>query len=257
MKMLLLFFFTALCASAAAAQVAPVASGVYRWHEPTGVETDTGETRPILGGTTTPLAHLEIRAATLAPGQASHAGPAHGDLEELVIVKEGALTVTLNGQRRVLGPGSVAVILPGDGHGFENAAAAPVTYYVFQYRAKAPVDVERGQHAGGSFLVDWNDVAMQETDTGGRRQHFDRPTAMFERFEMHVSTLNEGLTNHAAHTHPAEEFVLVIKSEVEMLIGESYQKASTGDLIFLASLIPHALNNIGSGPTEYFAFQWQ
>lgn len=119
------------------------------------------------------------------------------------------------------------------------------------------MDIERGQNAGGSFMVDWNDVVMEETATGGRRQNFDRATAMFERFEMHVSTLKENLTNHAAHTHQAEEFVLIIKSEVEMLVGESDHKASTGDLIFLASMIPHALNNIGTGQTEYFAFQWQ
>ncbi len=245
-----LLLLTALWASAATAQVDAVQSGVYRW-------TDTDATRPILDGVTTPLAHLEIRAVTLAPGQSSPPGPAHDELEALVIVKEGALRVTLEGGQDVLGPGSVAVVLPGDAHGFENAADAPVTYYLFRYRSKAPVDAERGQNAGGSFLVDWNDVTMQETETGGRRQHFDRPTAMFERFEMHVSTLNAGLTNHAAHTHPAEEFVLIIKGEVEMLVGETYQKASPGDIIFLASLIPHALRNIGGGPTEYFAFQWQ
>jgi len=236
--------------SAATAQVGSVASGVYPWHE-------EATAKPILAGTTTPLAHLQIEAATLAPGEASHTGPAHSDLEELVIVKEGTLTVTLAGQRQALGPGSVAVILPRNGHGFENAGTAPAAYYVFQYRSTAPWKGARGQHAGGSFLVDWNDVAMQETATGGRRQHFDRPTAMFERFEMHVSTLNEGLTNHAAHTHRAEEFVLIIKGEVEMLIGDAYQKASPGDLIFLESMIPHTLNNIGRGPTEYFAFQWQ
>jgi (S)-ureidoglycine aminohydrolase len=252
----LVFFLTVFCASAAMAQVDSVTSGVYHWGDLAVAATDTGARRAILEGSTTPLAYLEIHTATLDPGMASP-GQAHDDLEELVIVKDGALNATLGEEHRVLGPGSVAVVLPGDEHGFENAGDAPVTYYVFRYRAKTPVDLERGRDAGGSFLVDWDDVTMQETETGGRRQHFDRPTAMFERFEMHVSTLNEGLTNHAAHTHRAEEFVLVIKGQVEMLVGEAYYKASAGDLYFLASLIPHALNNVGSGPTEYFAFQWQ
>jgi (S)-ureidoglycine aminohydrolase len=74
---------------------------------------------------------------------------------------------------------------------------------------------------------------------------------------MHVSTVRAGLTNHAAHTHPAEEFVLMMKGDVEMQIGESHPGASTGDVIFLESMIPHALNNTGTGTTEYFAFQWE
>lgn len=245
------------CAAAATAQVDSVASGVYPWHAPASEATGADAMRPILEGSTTPLAHLEVHTATLAPDEVSHNGPAHGDFEELVIVKDGALTVTAGGRRQALGPGSVAVIFPGDDHTFANDASAPATFFVFQYRSRAPVDAARGRKAGGSFLVDWDDVVMRETATGGRRQMFDRATAMFDRFEMHVSTLKEGLTNHAAHTHRAEEFVLVIKGEVEMLIGEAYQQAAVGGLIFLESMIPHALNNIGSGPTEYFAFQWQ
>jgi quercetin dioxygenase-like cupin family protein len=75
---------------------------------------------------------------------------------------------------------------------------------------------------------------------------------------MHVSTLNEGLTNHTAHTHGAEEFVVMIKGEVVMLIGEENYSCSIGDVIFLSSMIPHSLNNTGMGETMYFAFQfWQ
>ncbi len=240
-----------------ASNVDELGSGVYRWDALAAETTETGERRAILEGATTDLAHLILHATTLAPGEAPHAAHRHAELEEMIIVKEGRLKVAIEGDAKVLGPGSVALVLPGDLHGFENAGDAPATYYVFRYRSRAPVDLERGRRAGGSFTVDWDDVAMTETEVGGRRQHFDRATAMFERFEMHVSTLNEGLTNHAAHTHRAEEFVVVIKSEVEMLIGETRERAAAGDVIFLASEIPHALDNKGSGQTEYFAFQWQ
>jgi (S)-ureidoglycine aminohydrolase len=251
----LVFLLLASCAPVAVAQVDSVASGVYRWQAPAAAGMEAA--RPVLAGGTTPLAHLEVEAATLAPRTSAHAGEAHDDVEELVIVKTGTLTVTAGGYRQALGPGSVAVIFPGDGHTLENAAAEPATFFVFQYRSRAPVDAARGRKAGGSFLVNWDDVVMRETETGGRRQIFDRATAMFDRFEMHVSTLKEGLSNHAAHTHRAEEFVLVLKGEVQMLIGEAHRKAAVGDLIFLESMIPHALDNIGSGPTAYFAFQWQ
>jgi (S)-ureidoglycine aminohydrolase len=107
-------------------------------------------------------------------------------------------------------------------------------------------------------MLDWNEVEYKKSQIGGRRDFFHRPTAMLNNFEMHVSTLNEGLTNHPAHTHGAEEFVVMINGDVVMLIGAENYECSTGDVIFLSSMTPHSLNNSGTGETIYFAFQfWQ
>ncbi len=243
--------------ASAMAQIDSLTSNVYRWHDLKVEKSEARERRQILEGSTTDLEYFEIHATTVEPKKSPHAGHSHDDTEELVIVKEGTLKVTIKDESRILGPGSIALAMPGEQHGLENASDTPATYYVFRYRSKSPVNIERGKKAGGSFMVNRNDVAMQKTETGGRRQHFDRATSMFERFEMHVSTLNAGLTNHKTHTHRAEEFVLITQGEVEMQIGDSFHKAAAGDLIFLASEIPHALRNIGSEQTEYFAFQWQ
>lgn len=254
----MIFFFSLLYGlTALVGRPETLPAGVYRWDALPVEARETGERRAILEGSTTDLDTLLIHATTLLPGRSPHPAHVHADLEELVIVRDGRLGVTIGGVRTVLGPGSVAVAQPGEAHGFENAGDAPVTYYVFRYRARVPVDTARGRAAGAAFTVDWDDVAFTPTATGGRRQHFDRPTAMFERFEMHVSTLNEGLTNHAVHTHRAEEIVLILRGEVEMQIGDRRERAAPGDLVFLASEVPHALDNVGSGPAEYFAFQWQ
>ena len=239
------------------AQIDSLESNVYRWHDLPVEKSEAGERRQILKGSTTDLEYLEIHATTIEPKKSPHASHSHDDTEELIIVKEGMLKVTVKGESQVLGPGSIAIAMPGEQHGLENSGDTPVTYYVFRYRSKSPVNIERANNSGGSFVVNWDEVAFQATETGGRRQHFDRATSMFDRFEMHVSTLNEALTNHKTHTHRAEEFVVIIKGEVEMQIGDSWHKASAGDLVFLASEIPHALRNLGSGQTEYFAFQWQ
>jgi (S)-ureidoglycine aminohydrolase len=93
--------------------------------------------------------------------------------------------------------------------------------------------------------------------TGGRRKVFNRPTSMFENFAAHVTTLNAGLQNHAIHTHRVEELVVIRRGEVEMQIGEEWHRASAGDVVFLASQVPHALGNVETAPTEYFAIQWR
>lgn len=229
-------------------------SDVFPWNAP-DARSDHKQ-RFILGGPTTTLAHLEVHAVTLAPGEAM-TNQQHPDLEELLLIKAGTLEVTQNETVQVMGPNSVAVTLPGDTFGYANIGEVPVTFFVYQYRSKAPINLTRGQEAGGSFMVDWEAVEFVPSDIGGRRQNFDRATAMFERFEMHASTLNEALTNHAAHTHGAEEFVVMIEGNVEMLLGEEYKQAAPGDIIFIQSEIPHSLRNIGTGRTEYFAFQWE
>ncbi|HEX5171298.1 MAG TPA: cupin domain-containing protein [Cyclobacteriaceae bacterium] len=239
------------------AQTVDVRSTVYQWNDLDAVKETGRERRQILEGTTTDLSHLSIHASTLEPGKAPHAPHSHADEEELIIVTAGKLKVTIDAQSKVIGPGSVAVALPGDIHGFENGGDVPVTYYIFRYKSKLPIDLDRSKQAGGSFIVDWNDIVFTPHDKGGIRHFFEKPTAMFSRFEMHVTTLNAGLKSHDPHTHRAEEVILLMKGNAEMQIAGNHLPASPGALIFLGSEIPHAIRNTGEEPCVYFAFQWQ
>jgi (S)-ureidoglycine aminohydrolase len=241
----------------AVAQENAVESRVYRWNELKVEKMETRERRQVLDGGTTHLDRLEIHTSTLQPGKSPHASHTHTDEEELIIVKEGKLKVTIKDKTETLGPGSIAFALPGDEHGFTNGGDVPVTYYVIKYRAKAPVNVSRGNDAGGSFMMDWTTVAEKENEKGSRRNFFDHPTALTPRFEMHVTTLKEGLNSHAPHTHRPEEIILVIGGDATMQIGDKREAASVGDLVFLGSEVPHALSNTGKGSCSYFAFQWQ
>lgn len=253
------FALAAACAVALAAQQDRVlVSRVYHPIDlPPSASDELGGIGPMSGVSTTDLARLDVHVATIVARHALHQSRFHADREELVIVTRGRVRVTIGGRAHDVGPGSVAVLLPGDDHRIENAGAETVTCYVFRYRAKAPADSARGHAAGGSFVVDWDTVTVQPTDVGARRNMFDRATTMYARFEMHVSTLNAGLTNHAAHTHRAEEFVLMLQGDVRMLIGTEREDAHPGDLIFLASQVPHSLDNVGSSAAQYFAFQGQ
>lgn len=243
----------------AATQLAPLKAGVYHWRD-TAPRMRAGITeRVMFSGSTTDLARIDVRAVTLAPKSATDTAIVVGenDAEVLLIVKEGQLGVTLDGKRTLVSSSSVAVALPGDQIRVVNDGAKPATYYLFTYVSKAPPDVARGKIAGGSFVVDWNSVEAKRNAAGMRRDIFDRPTSMFRRFEIHVSTVNEGITNHATHTHRAEEFVLMREGSNEMIIDTPGHALAVGDVAFLASNVPHSLKNTGTGPTEYFAIQGQ
>lgn len=106
-------------------------------------------------------------------------------------------------------------------------------------------------------MVHWNQVEFKPHDKGGRRNFFDRATAHAKRFEMHVTTLNEGLMSHPPHTHKAAEILLLTHQQAEESIDGKWLSSDVGDIIFLQSNAPHALRNTSKGSCTYFAFQFE
>ncbi|MCP9755096.1 cupin domain-containing protein [Lacihabitans sp. CCS-44] len=196
---------------------------------------------------------ISIHHSTLKPGHKLRPAHAQESDEELIIIQEGTLTVTINDQTKELGAGSVLLIMPKDMQQMNNLSKSDVSYYVLIYKSKTP---KTNQEIAKSQMIDWNTVAFKPHDKGGRRDFFDRPTAMFNRVEMHVTTLNEGLNSHPPHKHIAEEMILLVNGNARMQIGENFYEGSKGDLFFLPSNQLHNLINIGKGSTTYFAFQF-
>lgn len=237
------------------ASLPPVTATAYRWADARPAPMGGHIERHILTGSTLDLDSLDIRAITLPPNGSAESEGTHDDTELFLMVKEGALWVTIGGNSQRLAAGSVAVALPGDRETVLNQGTTPATYYLFTYRSRAPIDLARGKAAGGSFMVSFPELAERATASGTRRDVFNRPTAMFKRFEAHVSSVNEGRRNHATHTHRADELMMLTKGEVEMLIGDSHPRAAASDIVFLGSMIPHSLGNVGKGPTQYLVIQ--
>jgi len=233
----------------------PVESRVYKWPQQFEEKGEGIGKAEILSGSTTALHSLNVDAYQLQHGVTLVGG---GTLETMVIVKSGVLTVEHQGEYVELGPGSVYVSFPGGGSmDIGNHTADIVEYYQFMYSSRQGADASRINESERGYIVDWDELEVRETQRGEHRHYFDRPTALLSRFEMHVTTLNEGLTSHDVHTHREEEFLLIIHSEVEEHIDGSNHRASAGDLIFLDSMVPHTITNVGKGPAQYFAFKWE
>ena len=174
----------------------------------------------------------------------------------MIIVKEGQLTVVTARRTETLEAGSVALIMPNDEHSFANRSKVPVTYYVLRYQAGRPV-AGMSVKSQESFVRHWNGLEYKTNDKGGRRNVFDQKTGQAERFEMHITTLNEGLMSHPPHTHRAAEILLLIEGQAEESIDGKWIPAGVGDIIFLQSEVPHAIRNTGKGACTYFAFQFE
>jgi (S)-ureidoglycine aminohydrolase len=234
-----------------------ITSKVFAWKDLIVEKDSSTYFMKMANGPTATLANLEMRVVELDPGRMPHAPLAHPDAEELIIVKEGNLKVTAKGHSTIIGPGGVALIMPGDEHTFENTSKVLTVYYILRFKTRTPVNIERGNGAGGSFAGDWDNWSVQPTEKGERREVFDRFTAAFQKMELHVTSLNPGQVSHSPHKHPQEEIILVRKGNALVLIGEGTQTATGGDLIFFSSTILHSLKNTGTEPLEYFALQFQ
>jgi (S)-ureidoglycine aminohydrolase len=254
---LMLLCISLLGTVAAFGQSDSIVSGIYRWKKLKVEKQDTRKTRQVLDGPTVFMDRFEIHATTLKPGMAPHAPHSHQAEEELIIVKEGQVKVTIGEESRVLGPGSVAFAEIGDEHGFSNAGDTEATYYVIKLKTRGKMDLARGQKAGGSFMIDYKEAEVKTHDKGATRPYFRRSTALFDYFEMHITTLNPGIQSHPPHTHAAAEIILVIEGKVEEQIDNEFYKGQDGDLLFLASESSHAIRNRGKKPARYFAFQWK
>jgi (S)-ureidoglycine aminohydrolase len=251
MKGILFIFFVVNITSLQAQKNDSILSGVYYWNKLEPIKEDTRVRRQVLEGKTFALEYFEIHASTLEPGKAPHPPHTHADQEELMIVKEGQVKITIARQSKILGPGSIAFAMPGDEHGIENAGSTTATYYILKYKGKLPMD------AGGSFMLDWNELKTNNTGKGYRRDFFNKATSQLAQFEMHTTALNKDSVSHAPHTHVQEEIILIIRGNVTMHIDGKLYPASAGDLVFLSSGISHALLNTGKEQCEYFAFQWR
>jgi (S)-ureidoglycine aminohydrolase len=254
MKSILLGWLLLLAVLPAFSQYLP--SKVYRWDEGPVSKHAGYEDRTLLEGTTRDFNDFSVHALTVFPNQPAQPEQKL-DEELMIIVKEGELSVLVAGKHKTLGPGSVVLIMPGDAYRLDNKSNKPLTYYVMRYTSNEVPDLDLYQMPGESFWVDWKEVPFQAHDKGGIRRMFDRATVMTKRFEMHVTTLKPGLWSHPPHTHRAAEILLLIENKAQESIDGVLQPAGVGDIIFLESNVPHAIQNTGQESCTYFAFQFE
>jgi uncharacterized cupin superfamily protein len=94
------------------------------------------QTRAVLDGVTHSGCPIELHITNLPPGGAPHP-PHHHVHEEMILVQEGTMEVTIEGKKTRLGPGSVAFVHSNEEHGWKNVGENRAQYYVLAIGKKA------------------------------------------------------------------------------------------------------------------------
>lgn len=239
------------------AQLSPVASGVYKWNDfPVKKSTDR-ESRAIMEGTSAHFEYLEMHATTQYPGAKPSTAHANEDIEECIIVKEGTMEVTVEGKSTILEKGGVLLLMPQQMHSLQNIGSDNLTYYVMRYRARKPMDLDRGKQGGGTLTLHQDSLTLTRTAKGSRIAYFDRPTAMCDRFSMHVTRLNARGPSHAPHQHDETEIIMMISGNTKIMIDGKEYHAQAGDFYFMESQMMHGVSNTSDEPCMYFAYKWK
>jgi quercetin dioxygenase-like cupin family protein len=89
----------------------------------------TNRSRAVLRGDTHSGYPLEMHITELDAGQAPHAPHQHVH-EEIFMLKDGTVDMTISGKTTRLGPGSVAYIASNELHGLINSGTGAARYFV-------------------------------------------------------------------------------------------------------------------------------
>lgn len=109
-------------------------SSIFDWNQLPVKKSEKGESRKVLRAPTATLDELECHVTTLNPGQMAHPAHQHPD-EELIIVKEGTVESLVNGELKIVGPGSVIFQAANQMHSIRNAGDTPATYHVIKWNS--------------------------------------------------------------------------------------------------------------------------
>ena len=118
-----------LAAAQATAQTPALPSKTYSYPDLPVKVNASNRQRAVLDGATHTGFLVNLHMTELGPGQAPHA-PHHHVHEEMVMIHEGTLEVTIAGRVATLGPGSIAYVASGEEHGWRNVGDGPANYFV-------------------------------------------------------------------------------------------------------------------------------
>ena len=106
-------------------------SEVYIFQDLPVRHSDKLDFRSIVTGKTLDGCKVAVHESALAPKSEPHP-PHHHNGEEIFLMLEGTLEVTINGESSRISRGSVAFIGSRDQHGIRNPGEIPARYYVIE-----------------------------------------------------------------------------------------------------------------------------
>jgi quercetin dioxygenase-like cupin family protein len=227
------------------------------WDSLTARTTPVGQMRSVFDNPTPTLEKFEVHVTTLLPGMASHP-PHHHPWEEILLIKEGDVEVSINGRKQHAGPGAMIFFASNDPHNLQNPGSKAATYYVINFYTDlvhtVPDKPGAEQAVPGklaSSVIDCNSLPATPTNAGSHVSVVSSPTLTFLALESHITTLNVGQSTAANIVDAGDEFVVLKSGEVEVTVNGVADRMKEGSMLYWAPNDKRMLRNIGTRPASY------
>jgi quercetin dioxygenase-like cupin family protein len=109
-----------------------LASSIFDFTKLPPIPTPPGERRIYFHTRTATLDEFVVHMSILNPGQSPHPPHQHPD-EEMILIKEGTMEITVNDNVQRVGAGSVVFIAANDVHGWRNVGEGRAIYWVLRW----------------------------------------------------------------------------------------------------------------------------
>lgn len=172
----------------------------------------------------------------------------------MLFVVEGEVSLTIDGQPHLLGPGGYAFLPPGSVWTLFNKSAAPARFHWVRKRYEAVEGIDMPT----AFVANERDTPirwMPGTDDRWGTTRFVEPTDL--RHDMHVNivTLEPGASIPFEETHVMEHGLYVLEGKAVYRLNRDWVEVEAGDFMWLRAFCPQACYAGGPGRFRYLLYK--
>ncbi|APT31735.1 (S)-ureidoglycine aminohydrolase [Methylobacterium phyllosphaerae] len=190
----------------------------------------------------------------VAPGGGSETPEPEAQAQGVLFVVAGTASLTLDGARHALRPGSYAYLSPGAAWSLRNDGDGPVRFHWIR-KAYQPA---AGLDAPPSFVTHESAVeptGMVGTDGAWATTRFVGSDDL--RHDMHVNivSLRPGASIPFEETHVMEHGLFVLEGKAVYRLNRDWVEVAAGDFMWLRAFCPQACYAGGPGPFRYLLYK--
>ncbi|GGE55955.1 bifunctional allantoicase/(S)-ureidoglycine aminohydrolase [Actibacterium pelagium] len=192
--------------------------------------------------------------AEVQPGGGSDRPETEPDVEAVLFVVEGQITVTVDGATHELEEGGYAFLPPDKPYAVHNTSDAVARFHWVRKRFQR---VE-GLELPDVLITNEKDVAptpMPDTDGVWATTRFVDPEDL--RHDMHVTivTFQPGGVIPFPETHVMEHGLYVLEGKAVYRLNQDWVEVEAGDFMWLRAFCPQACYAGGPGPFRYLLYK--
>ena len=190
----------------------------------------------------------------IQPGGGSERPELDPEVEGVLFVVEGELTVELGGMTHRMEPGGYAFLPPASRWNVRNEGSAPVRFHWIRKAYEAV----NGIAVPEAFFVNEKDIAptaMPDTEGKWATTRFVDPQDV--RHDMHVTivTFEPGAVIPFAETHVMEHGLYVLEGKAVYRLNQDWVEVEAGDFMWLRAFCPQACYAGGPGRFRYLLYK--